>query len=414
MAVENLEKLWLIGHMINLYRIENRKLYNDEYSIERFCEGICTRNTLKRIENGERCRESTYMNILSKFDLLFGDFPKIDEALLLMLDQLYNAIEFYDIPSVKEYCQKALTLLERVRNYVVYSELYMLFKDVYDHFQYDIIISRDSMHHYLKLIEIMPDAYDDLIRLLILNRLPLDAIENGKEYNNHIKKLCLYNTKHLFMKLHLLHYYAYTEQFESFKLILDDLEKRYNSFKNYVRLLDVYNYAIILYSKIQLDMVFIYLKKVDYIIENFYVPNEKIGETYSNIANQFHIHCKYHDALMYFSKMIKYQNIYYITDLIYMANCQSILNKEINIPILSKMEIEKYPQILRKMYNFYLNYGISSPKEKQDFILNEIAPINEDKDLSEVFKFELKKAIKKNSCYKSLYLYEEIINNKVN
>lgn len=36
MAVENLEKLWLIGHMINLYRIENRKLYNDEYSIERF------------------------------------------------------------------------------------------------------------------------------------------------------------------------------------------------------------------------------------------------------------------------------------------------------------------------------------------------------------------------------------------
>lgn len=336
------------------------------------------------------------------------------EILLLMLDQLYNAIEFYDIPSVKEYCQKALTLLERVRNYVVYSELYMLFKDVYDHFQYDIIISRDSMHHYLKLIEIMPDAYDDLIRLLILNRLPLDAIENGKEYNNHIKKLCLYNTKHLFMKLHLLHYYAYTEQFESFKLILDDLEKRYNSFKNYVRLLDVYNYAIILYSKIQLDMVFIYLKKVDYIIENFYVPNEKIGETYSNIANQFHIHCKYHDALMYFSKMIKYQNIYYITDLIYMANCQSVLNKEINIPILSKMEIEKYPQILRKMYNFYLNYGISSPKEKQDFILNEIAPINEDKDLSEVFKFELKKAIKKNSCYKSLYLYEEIINNKVN
>ena len=131
MAVENLEKLWLIGHMINLYRIENRKLYNDEYSIERFCEGICTRNTLKRIENGERCRESTYMNILSKFDLLFGDFPKIDEALLLMLDQLYNAIEFYDIPSVKEYCQKALTLLERVRNYVVYSELYMLFKDVF-------------------------------------------------------------------------------------------------------------------------------------------------------------------------------------------------------------------------------------------------------------------------------------------
>ena len=112
--------------------------------------------------------------------------------------------------------------------------------------------------------------------------------------------------------------------------------------------------------------------------------------------------------------MIKYQNIYYITDLIYMANCQSVLNKEINIPILSKMEIEKYPQILRKMYNFYLNYGISSPKEKQDFILNEIAPINEDKDLSEVFKFELKKAIKKNSCYKSLYLYEEIINNKVN
>lgn len=574
MRIKNKNRIRVIGKLIRIYREEKRHNTQNEYTLLRFCDGICTINTLKRIESGECSRsDEVYDELLAKLKLRFDYFPEVDTAVEMMMEPLYEAIEYFDLEGIGRICDKILNLLERVRNYVYYSELYnifknlrqyyiddltistgialryesllgimppiysiilkflimtrksidalddpniyntaikkleminekclflqffvlkyyittnqyislmqllnklemiflskenyirlidlynyyfmlytviehglrdeyiqkvdniaksekipnyklseiselyMLFKDVYDHFQYDIIISRDSMHHYLKLIEIMPDAYDDLIRLLILNRLPLDAIENGKEYNNHIKKLCLYNTKHLFMKLHLLHYYAYTEQFESFKLILDDLEKRYNSFKNYVRLLDVYNYAIILYSKIQLDMVFIYLKKVDYIIENFYVPNEKIGETYSNIANQFHIHCKYHDALMYFSKMIKYQNIYYITDLIYMANCQSVLNKEINIPILSKMEIEKYPQILRKMYNFYLNYGISSPKEKQDFILNEIAPINEDKDLSEVFKFELKKAIKKNSCYKSLYLYEEIINNKVN
>lgn len=51
MAVENLEKLWLIGHMINLYRIENRKLYNDEYSIERFCEGISCTHRIKAFLN---------------------------------------------------------------------------------------------------------------------------------------------------------------------------------------------------------------------------------------------------------------------------------------------------------------------------------------------------------------------------
>ena len=67
------------------------------------------------------------------------------------------------------------------------------------------------------------------------------------------------------------------------------------------------------------------------------------------------------------------------------------------------------------MYNFYLNYGISSPKEKQDFILNEIAPINEDKDLSEVFKFELKKAIKKNIAAIKAFIYmKKSLTNKVN
>lgn len=478
MRIKNKNRIRVIGKLIRIYREEKRHNTQNEYTLLRFCDGICTINTLKRIESGECSRsDEVYDELLAKLKLRFDYFPEVDTAVEMMMEPLYEAIEYFDLEGIGRICDKILNLLERVRNYVYYSELYNIFKNLRQYYIDDLTISTGIALRYESLLGIMPPIYSIILKFLIMTRKSIDALDDPNIYNTAIKKLEMINEKCLFLQFFVLKYYITTNQYISLMQLLNKLEMIFLSKENYIRLIDLYNYYFMLYTVIEHGLRDEYIQKVDniaksekipnyklseiysniasnlifeknykraleffekmlrykevphiteiiymascqshleFIIENFYVPNEKIGETYSNIANQFHIHCKYHDALMYFSKMIKYQNIYYITDLIYMANCQSVLNKEINIPILSKMEIEKYPQILRKMYNFYLNYGISSPKEKQDFILNEIAPINEDKDLSVVFKFELKKAIKKNSCYKSLYLYEEIINNKVN
>ena len=282
----------------------------------------------------------------------------------------------------------------------------MLFKDVYDHFQYDIIISRDSMHHYLKLIEIMPDAYDDLIRLLILNRLPLDAIENGKEYNNHIKNLCLYNTKHLFMKLHLLHYYAYTEQFESFKLILDDLEKRYNSFKNYVRLLDVYNFAFILYSYIDTEYIEVYIEKVKKLTKIHVLPDIKISEIYSNIASSYHNRAEYANALHYYTQSLLFYRGDLVRQGILIADCQNRLGKVIDIPYVEDEEFQEYPLSIKLMYKYFCLAKEVPAFVRQTYIMKKLLPHLTDEVCIDIFQYELSKLVEKTNNYKMLYEFD--------
>ena len=116
------ERLSVIGRLIGIYREERRDNTQNEYTQKRFCDGICSPNTLKSIEAGGLSRsEDIYIELLDKLGLKYGEFPAIDEAIDELMVELYEAIEYYDEDKILEITNKGIRLLKSVDNYVVYS-----------------------------------------------------------------------------------------------------------------------------------------------------------------------------------------------------------------------------------------------------------------------------------------------------
>lgn len=96
------DRLSVIGKLIGIYREERRGNTQNSFTLKKFCDGICSINTLKNIEAGGLSRsEDVYIELLDKLDLKFGEFPVIDEVLDRLLMKLYKAIEFYDIDEIE-------------------------------------------------------------------------------------------------------------------------------------------------------------------------------------------------------------------------------------------------------------------------------------------------------------------------
>lgn len=401
------ERKRLIGLLIGVYREELFSFDSEKFNKSNFCMNVCCVNTLKKLEQGYICRNSIYPEILQKFNLKFGFFKKVDDAVELSLTSLYEAIEFYDIDAIMTISYKILRLLNRLKNYVYYSEIHELITDVKNHYLKNEFITEHKAKHYEKMLEIFPSVYSDLYKILIIERAALYATENCEAYTNSIKKYNLIKSDKPYMKLLIVKYFSITNKFDCMNEVLSDLEQTFLHAKNYIRLVDVYNYYIILYTYINKSKRLDYIEKMEGILENALVSDYKIGETYSTLANIYHYEKEYQISLRYFKLMVKHQKTFNLIDLLYMANCQSRLELNINIPPVEN--IEKYPVFAQHMYFFYANYKALSLIEKQDLIMEKILPFNKDKDLAIVFQFELRKLINETNCYKKLYIYDKVL-----
>lgn len=414
MRIKNKNRIRVIGKLIRIYREEKRHNTQNEYTLLRFCDGICTINTLKRIESGECSRsDEVYDELLAKLKLRFDYFPEVDTAVEMMMEPLYEAIEYFDLEGIGRICDKILNLLERVRNYVYYSELYNIFKNLRQYYIDDLTISTGIALRYESLLGIMPPIYSIILKFLIMTRKSIDALDDPNIYNTAIKKLEMINEKCLFLQFFVLKYYITTNQYISLMQLLNKLEMIFLSKENYIRLIDLYNYYFMLYTVIEHGLRDEYIQKVDNIAKSEKTPNYKLSEIYSNIASNLIFEKNYKRALEFFEKMLRYKEVPHITEIIYMASCQSHLELPIDIPDLTPDLLAEYSIVLQYMYNYFKYYDV--PVEiKQKNIIKNIAPNMFDQDLIDIFRFEIKKTLKTQNSYSNLYLFDKIIEDNMN
>lgn len=76
------DRLSVIGKLIGIYREERRGNTQNSFTLKKFCDGICSINTLKNIEAGGLSRsEDVYNELLDKLDLKYGEFPIVDDEI---------------------------------------------------------------------------------------------------------------------------------------------------------------------------------------------------------------------------------------------------------------------------------------------------------------------------------------------
>ncbi len=410
MRIKNKNRIRVIGKLIRIYREEKRHNTQNEYTLLRFCDGICTINTLKRIESGECSRsDEVYDELLAKLKLRFDYFPEVDTAVEMMMEPLYEAIEYYQIDKVICFCEKALRLLDKVKTYVYYSELYDLFHSTLIYYKDDVEISVKRMEHFRKILPIFNNLYATLIKILIYTRASIISMNDAETFNNIFIELDLIHEKYDSIKMLALHYYYLTSKFVSMSELIKKLEIRFRSSANKIRLLDVYNYSIYLYTEIEKSERNKVILKIDELAGDQGIPLIKIIESYATIAWILHVEGDYQGALDCFNKIQSFEMEPFLPHLIYMADCQRHLELPIHIPLIEQSSLCKYSMNEQFMYNFYRDYNRLDSSMKQTFIIKKIAPGLKDKTLIKIFEYEINKLAEETNSYKNFYLFKRIV-----
>lgn len=345
------DRLSVIGKLIGIYREERRNNTQNGFTLKKFCEGICSINTLKSIEAGGLSRsEDVYIELLGKLDLKFGEFPVIDEALAKLSKEISQAIEFYDRDRIGIYTNKFLKLLNELTDYVYYSDLKDIIERLKNYYENDSTISENEIIHFTKVLSILPMEYKDLLRILLFTKLQQICCYDLEKYENVIELLNINESENVCIKMMMLHYYFVKGEYLTMNNLINELEDIFNYHKNYVRLLDTYNYGLLMCSYIDKTKLSLYVNKIDELNIGYRLPIIKVAEVYANIAATYHHNEEYESALKYYEKMFEYIDGDYLPKLILMADCQNRLERPIILKKLTKVQLEQYSIEYRKMY----------------------------------------------------------------
>ena len=406
------DRLYVIGRLIGIYREQRRGKSQNSFTQKSFAKDICSVNTLKRIESGETARdEYVYQSLLAKFNLKLGYYEDVDNYIESLMDSLYDAIEYYRLEDILTICGKALRVLNEVKEYIYYNELYVLFKSTYQYYKEDIEVDDDTMEHFYKIYSFMNKEYNSLYKRMIFTRAQIYAINNIQYYYNLINELNFTSSEKWSEKIPVLHYYYISKQYLKMKKLIEVLEQHFIKVHNYTRLIDIYTCNLLLHSNIEKEKVKDCILKAEQIINNYNVPNIKKREFYSNVAIAFYSMKDYNKALEFFDRVVNgenYQDNIYLPFLIYMAYCQKVLGKEIELPKMNDKNLKKYSKDLQLMYNYFVFKDIPL-FAKQNIILKEIAPFLTDKEFINIFRYEMKGLVEVSLNYKNLLLYDKII-----
>lgn len=406
------DRLSVIGKLIGIYREERRGNTQNSFTLKKFCDGICSINTLKNIEAGGLSRsEDVYIELLDKLDLKFGEFPVIDEVLDRLLMKLYKAIEFYDIDEIELVSDKMIRVLKEVNKYVYYSEVESIVNDLRDYYFKDGYIDDVVYQKYRSILYQFELKYMDLLRILMFPKIECNSINNHNEYIEEIEFIKLSDAKLSCIRLNLLHYYYTQNKYLEVKNEIESLESHFMRESNHIRLLDTYNYAIVMLTDVNIDWSSKYLNRIEELVSECNLPKIKICEVYANIGCIFHMIKDYAKSLVYYEKMLTY-GFNTLTNLIYMADCQNRLGRPIKMPIIENFEYDKYPIDLKCMFKYFTLSEDTPVFIKQNYILKKILPYLHDKELIEIFRFELLKLLNYTNQYKLLHVFETGIQQK--
>lgn len=406
------DRLSVIGKLIGIYREERRGNTQNSFTLKKFCDGICSINTLKNIEAGGLSRsEDVYIELLDKLDLKFGEFPVIDEVLDRLLMKLYKAIEFYDIDEIELVSDKMIRVLKEVNKYVYYSEVESIVNDLRDYYFKDGYIDDVVYQKYRSILYQFELKYMDLLRILMFPKIECNSINNHNEYIEEIEFIKLSDAKLSCIRLNLLHYYYTQNKYLEMKNEIESLESHFMRESNHIRLLDTYNYAIVMLTDVNIDWSSKYLNRIEDLVSECNLPKIKICEVYANIGCIFHMIKDYAKSLVYYEKMLTY-GFNTLTNLIYMADCQNRLGRPIKMPIIENFEYDKYPIDLKCMFKYFTLSEDTPVFIKQNYILKKILPYLHDKELIEIFRFELLKLLNYTNQYKLLHVFETGIQQK--
>lgn len=371
-----------------------------------FCRDICSQNALINMEKGLTGRfHDNYLLLAEKLDLKVTHNPELDRKLKPLTKALYHALEYYDLAEIETVTQKLSDCLSHVTDYLWYCDLYRIVKAVEQHYLHQSYLSADDRLFFADMLEEFSPEWDDILKSIIFYSAYLDL--ESEEYRLRFYEFDLASNQADFNKVNTLMYYLAEDYNSKLFALFQELEAEWTKKKNIIRLIDMYDMELLHKSFFDVNELRQVEVKILEMIQEHHIPKLKLAESYHNLGVAYFKVKEYSKTIEMMQKCIDNDITKKILAFFYLAHSQHLIGQTITIPNYTKEELNHFPYIYSKIYQYYTELNHISADDSEEYLMNEILPLlNPDEDIMiDIFQEELTLLIEKTNHYKDISIY---------
>lgn len=167
------------GRLIKIYRERRHQRSKDkqfscnefilatkEHPFYEIIEGapVCSRATLNRLERGQSIKDDDlYIFFIQKLGFRVDDFPGIMSNVERISEELYTAVEMYDVDRIKRIDQEVENLFYKAKDYFYYCEIYESIKIIVKYYLTAEYPSNELANRLLITFFVLPKNMQELL-----------------------------------------------------------------------------------------------------------------------------------------------------------------------------------------------------------------------------------------------------------
>ena len=370
---------------------------------KRFCENVCSENTLIAIEKGKAGRyDDFYEAFAKKLEMRIVDEPKIDRKMDTYTKRIYDAVEYYELDKIKRYTNKSAEILEPYKDCLWYGDLYAAVCALRDYYTKQKMVSKEDRILLSKMIGEFSKQWDDMIKSIVFCSAFHDL--ESDEYEKRFEEFEIESNEAACNKVNTLMYYSSNEYTRKMHLLYEALEKEWLEKKNYIRLIDLYNSILVYNSHFDVTEVNDVRKKIEKIIDETEIPKYKAVEVFYTLGSTYYSLGEYKKAIamLYNTDKTKYS-------FMLIGHMQRKLGNKVTIPEYGEGDLNKFSRDVQMMYEYFMNVDRIPAKEAERFLMKEILPIlnKTDSNFVKIMREELEMLVEETKHYKNLMTFNK-------
>ena len=424
------------GRLIKIYRERRHQRSKDkqfscnefilatkEHPFYEIIEGapVCSRATLNRLERGQSIKDDDlYIFFIQKLGFQVDDFPGIMSNVERISEELFDAVEMYDVDRIKGIDQEVEDLFYKAKDYFYYREIYDSFKIITRYYLYaeypiNCIAERMISVSFLlnsKLDEILKNILFDYFFFRDMNIYYAEEI---------FIQLMKYENKSEISSIYIVFWLIYKER------LLDALAFTERGIEYFTKLNSIYYLGILYYTKAlalhtgNKENVKIYFdKSIDYLTKcDGKLAEKKLKENYFNVGYHYYFDKDYELASIYFIKFLSYKPKF-TAHILHVIECFEELSLPIDNELFKQIQVEnlKNNSTCKIFYDYFLMKINGEPaKNLQNYIMTDVHKVLINQYRSEsilnYFKLELSKLVKITKKYKDIDSFNDFTSHKI-
>lgn len=403
------EKLGQFGISIKVNRKERLRKYSGaSWTQKGFCDGICSEPSFVNIEKGKPGRFiDNYEKMAEKLGMRIAYDPDVDKKIDNYTKHLYKAIEYYDLKKTEKYCDKLIALLEGFKDCLWYGDLYRVVVATRNYYILQIHLNTEERTLYANMVDEFCELWNEILKSTVYNAAFNDV--ESLDYIMYFEKFKIYDGKSAINIGNTMMYYLARENTSKFRDLYDKAVRDWKKKRNYIRLIDAYNMALLFLSYYDVSEVDEVAEKVNNIISEIDVPIYKLVDVYYNLSAVYY-------ELKQFEKSIEFMEKCYHIDsskikctFLIIGSALHCKGQKSLIPFYTNSELSNFPVDAKLLYEYFTMDDDVPAMTKENFLMKQILPeVNEEDDLClKIIKNELEILIKETRKYKDLKILEE-------